>query len=215
VKSISETLDSLSVGAWLIHAGLVLFAALYVLHRYSRGRLRQALYWGLGLISSGIAYAIGFSYRASLVEETISAQTVQETFLSMAIALFYYACASTMTKKRIYSTFLVWVIIVIQETVIGYFNLILNEYAIGFLIVTVFFALPVSLFVALFFTLDYLSLRRKASLLIGLSFWFELALGPLFLIVGRTSLEWTYSFASTANALLLFVGFIMLAHSRR
>lgn len=215
MESISEIVDALSVGAWLIHASLVLIAAVYVLYRYNRSKLRQALYWGFGLVSSGIAYAIAFGYRASLIEETITVQTVQETFLSLAIALFYYACASTVTRNRIYSTFLVCVILVLEVAIIGYFNLILNEYPVGFSVITVFFALPVSLLVALFFTVDYLSLRRRASLLIALSFWFELVLGPLFLAVSRTSLEWVYSFGGAANALLLFAGFLLLARSNR
>jgi hypothetical protein len=215
VESISETVAVLSVGGWLIHASLVLIAALYVLHRYSLSRLRQALYWGLGLVSSGIAYTIAFGYRASLVEETIAILTIQQTFLSLAITLFYYACASTMTRNRIYSTVVASIILILQEAVIGYFNLILNEQTVGFFLVFIVFALPVSLFVALFFTVDYLSLRRAASLLIALSFWFELPLGSLFLVVERTSLEWVYSLAGVANAVLLFLGFILLARSNR
>jgi hypothetical protein len=211
----SVTVNALSLVARLTNAGLTLIAGVYVLYRYNRSRLRQSLYWGLGLISLGIAFIFTVGFAFGVIGQTVPSYFIEETFLSLSITLFYYACATALTKSRVYSTFLTWIILILQEVVIVYFYLILDEHAINLFIHVIFFGLPVSTLVAVFFTLDYLSLRRKASLFIAIPFWFQLVLAPILLIVNQTPFDWIYYVMNAAIVIVYFTGFVMLAHSKR
>jgi hypothetical protein len=210
----SATLDALSSAARLANVILTTLTGVYLLYRHSQSGLRQSLYWGLGLVLYGIAFVFPFGFGIGLIGRALPAFFLEQTFLAFAIVLFYYACAIVVTNKRMYSAFLPWTILVLQEVVIAYFVLVLGEVQIALLLQVVLFGVPVSTFVAVFFSLDYLSLRRGASLLIASAFWFQLVLGAIFLIVDRTPLDWIYYVANSADSVVYFAGFVLLARSK-
>jgi hypothetical protein len=206
--------NTLSFAALLVNAGLILLAGLYVLSRYNQSRLRQSLYWGFGLVSLGVSYIFLYGLAVGLAELTVPANFIQETLLSITITLFYYACAAALTKKKFYSTFLAWVILFLQEAAIVYFYLILNKDIIGVFVNVVLIGIPVAILVAVFFSIDYLSFHRVASLLIAFSFWFQLVLVPTYLLTYQTALDLVYFSMNAADAFVQFTGFILLARSK-
>ena len=210
----SQAVDLVMVGSRLANLLLAMTSGIYVLYRYTRTKLRQSLYWGLAIVSIGVAYVFTVCFAIGLVDATNAAYSIEETFLSLTIALFYYGCAVALTKNRFYSTFLTLTIFVLQEATILYFLLILNEYFVALFILVVVFGIPVVVFVAVFFTLGYRSSRSTATLLLAASFWLELVVAPTLLIVNLTPLSWLFYIANTGNDVLRFAGFIMLASPR-
>lgn len=207
----------MSVTARLADTLLLLLAGTYVLYRHNVSKLRQSLYWGLGLISLGIVYLFALGFAANLIGSTEIPSFIQETFLSFSMTLFYYGCATALTKNRFYSTFLAWTILILQEAVTVYF-LVLSSYLMYYLtelfIHLALFVVPVYIFMSVFFYLDFHSLRRRSSLLVALSFLFQLLLLPIFFLTYLMPSYWLFYAGEAATYFLQVVGFILLAHSR-
>jgi hypothetical protein len=162
----------------------------------------------------GLTYFMEFGYKAGIIAATVVPFSLENSFLSIAMVLLYCGCALFFTRRRFYTTFLPLLFLVVQEINIVYFYLIVNYQFPVILINIVFFGIPIAIFAGSSFMLDYLSSKRRGSLLVSISSWMYSGLGPLFFLVNLTPYEGVFHSLSALTIVVMFIGFIMLVSSR-
>ena len=210
----SESLGVIPWVATLINASLSLFAGLFVLTRYQWNRLRQSLFWGSALIFWGLAYFTEFGYMTNIIPANVVSFSLQNSFLSVAMILLYCGCALFFTQRRFYTTLLPMLLLAVLEINIAYFYLVAGYQSPVVLVNIILFGVPIVIFSGSSFMLDYLSSKRRGSLLVSISTWMYSGLGPLFYFVNLTPYEAVFHFLSALTIAIMFLGFIMLVGSR-
>ncbi|WXG44765.1 MAG: hypothetical protein WED04_12160 [Promethearchaeati archaeon SRVP18_Atabeyarchaeia-1] len=210
----AEAVGAFNWVAPLINSSLTFVAGAFVLARYHWNRLRQSVFLGVALIFLGLTYFMEFGYKVGLIAATVVPFLLENSFLSIAMVLLYCGCALFFTRRKLYTTFLASLLLVVQEITIVYFYLIANDQFPVISINIIFFGIPIAVFAGSSFFLDYLSSKRRASLLIAVSSWAYSGLGPLFYLVNLTPYELVFHLLSALTIVVMFVGFTMLAGSK-
>jgi hypothetical protein len=208
---LSELIDQLEWIIPLVGALLILILAIYILNRYRKNRMLPSLFWGLALIAQSANFLMEFGLHSTIVARNASSVFVAQMFSAIMLVLFYTGFALSLTRNLFFSRILPLVLFSAQLCILAYMDFVLPMYIFATVIQMGVFAFPLLVFFGAFFFWDYVSHRRKPSLILGAGWWIIAASLPLYAIFIVTSYETIYHTIVLIVAFMMFLGFVVLA----
>ncbi|WXG44766.1 MAG: hypothetical protein WED04_12165 [Promethearchaeati archaeon SRVP18_Atabeyarchaeia-1] len=207
------SMADISWAAPLISALLMLSVGVLVLARYARNRMRESLYWGVGLISYGSSHLIEFGYSSSLIVQTSLTYFLRQTLVVTMLVFFFAGCTLTIIRRKGIRASLALLFFVVQEVLIYYFDLVVNDLTLSSTVHIIYFVIPFSIFFVAFFLVYYFSSKRTGSLLIALGWTSYAVIVPFYFLWRGTALLPFWFVLRSASLVPLLIGFALLAYT--
>jgi hypothetical protein len=207
---------SLAEFGWLaplVSALLMWIVGIFVLIRAFQNRMRESLYWGIGLISYGSSHLMEFGFLSSLIVQDSLNFFVRQTLVAIMLVLFYAGCSLVLAKRMAFRAWSALFFFVVQALVLSYLDFVVVNFTLSSTIHIIFFVIPFSVFFAGFFMVDYLSSKRRATLIIAIAWLVYAVIVPIYFLWKDTPLLPIWFILRTVSLVPLFLGFVLLARS--
>jgi hypothetical protein len=206
-----ELIDQLEWIVPLIGALVILILSMYILNRYRKNKMRASLYWGLALIAQSANFLMEFGLHSTVLPRNASSVFLAQVFSAFMLTLFYTGFAISITTESFFTKILPLLLFFAQICILAYMGFVLNMYIFATIVQIGVFGFPLLIFFGAFFFWDYRSHRRKPSLVLGGGWWTLAAALPIYALYIVTPYETIYHTIVLIVALLMFIGFVVLA----